>query len=556
MRVGHMLAIPRTWRNMGRVREIMGVLIRHGFGELVERIGVRGWFSLPDRIRHRESSSKIRHTPEARIRMCFEELGPTYVKLGQVLATRPDLIPMALVLELRKLQDDVPPFGLAAVEKQISQELGQDLNALFEHFDSSPLAAASIAQVHRATLKSGEEVVIKVQRPELDRIVGADLPILKGFAGLLHEKIPEVQKFNVPGIVSEFASALVQELDFTNERYNMERFSQLWDDDPMVSAPKTYPDYCTSRVLTMEYIDGVKATDLDGLRKIKVEPRMVSSRGTHVALRSIFEHGFFHADPHPGNFFVLPGGNVTLIDFGMMGVLDRQRLDELLTFLVAILTNDPDMMVRLFLDLDIIEDTTDVRLLKRELKELIQRYENLSLGEVDLAKFIQKIFDVVVRHDVRLPADLMLVAKAITTMEGIAQEIDPTFDPLAEMRPYLLKTYMMHTLDPARHAKELARDAGELAWLVRKLPSELRALLKKARRGQIRVVNATENLPEILEQQNRRTNRLVLAVLTAASFVSATMLTGHTETGSNVLWIMGGFFALWTTVAVLRSGGA
>ncbi|MBR57369.1 MAG: hypothetical protein CMH54_04845 [Myxococcales bacterium] len=556
MRVGHMLAIPRTWRNMGRVREIMGVLMRHGFGELVERTGVRGWFTLPGSIRHRESSSKIRHTPEARIRMCFEELGPTYVKLGQVLATRPDLIPMGLVLELRKLQDDVPPFDVEAVERQIVEELGQDLDSLFEHFNPKPLAAASIAQVHRATLKTGEEVVLKVQRPDLDRIVGSDLPILKGFAGLLHEKIPEVQKFNIPGIISEFASALVQELDFTNERYNMERFSQLWEDDPMVAAPKTYPKYCTSRVLTMEFIDGVKATDVDGLREMQVEPRIVSSRGTHVALRSIFEHGFFHADPHPGNFFILPGGKVTLIDFGMMGVLDRQRLDELLTFLVAILTNDPDMMVRLFLELDIIEDTTDVRLLKRELKELIQRYENVNLGELDLAKFIQKIFDVVVRHDVRLPADLLLVAKAITTMEGIAQEIDPTLDPLAEMRPYLLKTYMMHTLDPARHAKELAKDAGELAWLVRKLPGELRALLKKARRGQIRVVNATENLPEILEHESRRTNRLVLSILTTASFVSATMLHGHAENGSTVLWVLGGFFALWTTLAILRSGGA
>jgi len=544
---------------MGRVREILGVLIRHGFGELVDRMGVRGWFVFRRRLKPGmgEVSKKAQRSFEERMRLVFEELGPIYIKLGQMLATRPDLIPMSLVLELRKLQDDVAHLPLHQIRQVILDDLGKPLEELFISFEQEPLAAASIAQVHRARLSDGTEVAVKVQRPNLDRIIAHDLQILRGFANLIHEKVPEARRYDLPGIVHEFGQALRVESDFNNERHNILRFNKLWADDESVRAPGVYAELSGRRVLTMELIDGAKVTDLEKMKSVGASPEIVSRKCIEVALKSIFDHGYFHADPHPGNFFVKADNEIVLIDFGMMGNLDRERLDELLSFLVSILTNDPDMMVRLFHELDIIGDDTNLRNLKREIKIIIDRYNNLSLGEIDLGAFIQQVFDVVVRHDVQLPADLLLVAKAMTVIQGIAQELDPDLDPLEAMRPFLIKTYVMHSLDPAHHAKSLARDFSELSMLLRRLPRELRVLLKKARKGELRVVTATEDLNEILERQDRRTNRALVLSGGLGGVLGGTLMhtSGMTGWGPNTMFVMGGLFLLWGWMGIVRSGG-
>lgn len=557
MRVLTLLNLPNTMRSAQRVREILAVLMRHGFGELIDQMGLQSWAHGASRwlLRSADDDGPSPFGWEERIRMSFEELGPTFVKLGQVLATRPDLIPMSLVLELRKLQDDVPPFPLEEARQVVVEELGRPLEEAFARFDEVPLAAASIAQVHRAALPDGTEVVVKIQRPELRRVIGRDLAILRGFSRLLHSRVPELRRFDLPGITQEFAAALRLESDFTNERANIERFRRLWADDPLVDAPEPFPSHCGERVLTMGFVDGVKVTDVEGVEALGVDPGAVARRGTHIALRSIFEHGFFHADPHPGNFFVLPGGRITLIDFGMMGVIDDQRLGELLTFLVSILLNDPEMMVRLFLELDLIEDSTDLRALKREIKSIVDRYYNVPLGQIDIGRFIQQVFEVVVRHDVRLPADLLLVAKAITTMEGIAQEIDPTYDPITEMRPYLMRTYVMRVLDPSLHARELARNVADLTLLLRRLPGEVRTLLKKARKGELRFVTASEDLERRLDRADRRANRALVTAMACAAGLGGTALViaGH-QTGGLVLLSGAGFSAAWALWAILRSG--
>lgn len=567
MNVSTLLNIPHTVKSVGRVREILMVLMKHGFGELIDQIGLRSWLSAAGRVvTFRARRESTRRTIEERIRMVFEDLGPAFVKLGQVLATRPDLIPMSLITELRKLQDDVPPFPMEAVRALVQGELGDSLENLYAHFDETPLAAASIGQVHRARLKSGEEVVVKVQRPELQRTIERDLRILAGLAQLIHDKTPDFRKFKLPDIVAEFSTALRRETDFTNERWNMDRFCELWADDPLVSAPTSYPALCTARVLTMGFVDGVKVTDTEGLEAIGVDPREVAQRGTRIALTSIFEHGFFHADPHPGNFFVLakapaegqtgPQAGVTLIDFGMMGVVDRERLDELLTFLVSVVMNDPEMMVRLFVEMDLIEDTTDLRALKRDIKTLTDRYLNVPVGEIDLGRFLNQVFDMVMRHDVQMPADLLLVGKALTTMQGIAQEIDPSYDPIAEMRPYLVRTYVMRVLDPAHHARELARDFQDLTRFLRKLPGELRALLKRARRGELRFVQATEDLDLILARADRRANRaLAVGIGGLLSLVGVGLLAvGDKDLGYGCL-IFGAAWGAWAWWGILRSGG-
>ena len=317
MRVTTILNLPRTVRNVRRVREIASVLLGHGFSEVVDQLQLQPWIGFLDKVRFwRENEAWTSRTLETRIRLSFEDLGPTFVKFGQVLATRPDVIPMSLIIELRKLQDAVSPFAYEQVEKVIEEDLGHPIGEIYEEFSRAPIAAASVAQVHKAQLKDGRGVVVKVQRPDLLRVINQDLEILQALANLMHQRLPELQKFNLPGIAQEFAAALRLESDFTNERANMERFSTLWSDDPMVNAPLPFTRYCSRRVLTMEFIQGEKVPAKDRLIELGLDPSDVAHRGTHIALRSIFEHGFFHADPHPGNFFVLPDGGITLIDFG------------------------------------------------------------------------------------------------------------------------------------------------------------------------------------------------------------------------------------------------
>ncbi len=558
MRIHTLLTLPHTVRSAHRLREILAVLVRHGFGELVQQLGLQSWaLGMARLVRlRRDEDGMASYSVEERIRMCFEELGPAFVKLGQVLATRPDLIPMSLVNELRKLQDDVPPFPLEEVRQVIFEDLGRPFDEAFATFTEEPLAAASIAQVHRATLKDGRQVVVKVQRPILRRIIDRDLHILRVFAQMLHGRVPELRRFELPAIVREFAVALRLEADFANERANMERFSRLWAEDPLVGAPEPVPDLCSQRVLTMEYIDGVKVTDRAALESIGVETTAIARRGTNIALRSIFEHGYFHADPHPGNFFVQKGGRVVLIDFGMMGVIDRKRLDELLSFLVSILMNDPDMMVRLFFELDLIEDTTDVRTLKREIKTIVDRYYNVPLGDIDIGAFIQQVFEVVMRHDVSLPADLLLVGKALATMEGIAQEIDPSFDPISEIRPYLMRAYVLRVLDPAQHAKDIARDLADVTLLLRQLPGEVRALLKKARKGKLQLLVSDEDTPRILDRADRRMNRALAAAAACTSLLAGTaMWMGELYVGGGALIGASAFWLFWAWLGMIRTGG-
>lgn len=557
MRVNTLIQLPRTVRNMRRLREIVAVLLRHGFGEIVDQLDLHPWVSFLKKLRFWEQSSDwTNRTLETRIRLSFEELGPTFVKLGQVLASRPDLVPMKLVTELRKLQDDVPPFHFEEVERVVAEDLGSPLADLYKDFSTDPIAAASIAQVHLATLHDGREVVVKVQRPELRRVIDGDLQILTALAGLMDQRIPEIRRFNLPGIVLEFAAALKLESDFTNERSNMERFARLWADDPMVNSPISYPRYSSERVLTMEFVKGIKVTDRQSLKDLNIEPIEIARRGTNVALRGVFEHGFFHADPHPGNFFILPDGGVTLIDFGMMGVLDRQRIDELLSFLVSILINDTEMMVRLFLELDIIEETTNMRDLRREIKTLIDRYYSVPIGEIDLGRFITQIFEVITKHDVNLPPDLLLVAKSLTVIEGIAQDVEPSYDPVSEMRPFLLRTYVMRILDPAHHAREIAKQASDYALLFKQLPGEARSILKKARRGQLRVITQNEGQDRVIAAQNRRTNRAVSATLAGISLLCGTALyLGEHPTESLLFLALGGLWFAWSWLGVLRSGG-
>ncbi len=530
MELDTLVKLPETIQNLGRFREILTVLIKHGFGDIVTRLGIDSYLEVGKRMLAKVQKKEavpleVLPSTEERIRIIFEELGSTFIKLGQIMATRADILPMSMITELRKLQDQVPPFDFEQVKDKIQQAIGKPLEEIFSDFESTPLAAASIAQVHRAYLKDKNiQVVVKVQRPGLPKMVRTDLQILHFMAKLIEEKIPSCRQYRLVTLVEVFSRSIKMEMDFINEAHNIEKFSRNFSDTPQVRLAKVFLDYSSQQVLTMEYLEGAKVTETEKLDQMGIDRKQVALLGSQIVLRSIFEHGFFHADPHPGNFFIQPGNVFCLIDFGMMGRLEQNRIDELLSFLVSIVTNDTEMMVNLFLELELIDDQVDIRALKSDVTTLIDRYINLPLHEINMGEFMTLVFEVVVRHQVKLPADLFLVAKSITTMEGVAQELFPDYDPIQVMRPFLISTYLKRVVDPAKHAKRLANVANQYRLLLRQLPVDLRGILKKMRTGEFLVNYNLPQLDQYLAEQNKQSNRKILAFLISTFMVISSIL--------------------------------
>lgn len=536
MELGTLVRLPRTVKNLQRLREIAAVVAKWGFGDLLARLELEGVVERTRNLlvwrRHREAA--IRYTTEERIRHALEELGPTFVKLGQILATRPDLIPMSLVVELRRLQDDVPPFDGALARRQVEAALGRTVEAVFARFDERPLAAASVAQVHRARLHAGDEVVVKVRRPNLEAIVRTDLEVLTALAALLEQNAPELARWRPVAIVDEFQRALSREVDLGNEAYNLIRFAANFAGDPHVHVPKVHLDLSSEAVLTMEYIDGIKMSDLAGLERAGIDRKRLAAVGVEFCLKQVFEHGFFHADPHPGNLFVLPGEIMVPIDMGMMGSLEPEAVDSLLELLVGLLLRDAGKIVRLLFRLGLIDDRVDVPLVRHDIQELMDRYWSVPIADVDVAQLIARLFEMLQRHHVVMPADLLLIGKALATVDGMARELDPELDPLRAIRPYVLKQYLKRLSDPRWLARDLLETGRGWLEVATALPGDLRAVTRDLRRGELQLRTRVEGLEALVREQGRSANRQALAIVVAATLLGSAALL-PTEVGPRVL---------------------
>ncbi|MFQ5458336.1 MAG: ABC1 kinase family protein, partial [Myxococcota bacterium] len=526
-RLSRLTRIPRTLRNIARGREIIAIIARFGFGDLLDRTGLAPRYARLRRFFRRPAADDAaeRYSTEARIRMALAALGPTFIKFGQLLATRPDLLPDTLIEELRQLQDKVPPFPLADVERVISEELGKPVTGLFAEFDPAPLGAASIAQVHRARLASGEQVVVKVQRPDIRHTLRNDLDILHTLAALMEERIPESQQYRPLGLVEEFEKSILREIDFTRELYHLQRFARLLADDSTVYVPRAVEEHCTPRVIVMEYIEGIKVDRLAEIDRAGIDRKTIAENGTRLVLKQVFELGAYHADPHPGNFFVLPDGRICLVDYGMVGTVDAERVDELLTFMVAVLTNDMNRMVRLFGDMGLIDEHVDVRGLKSQTGEFVSRYTDLPLNRLDVGRYLADLFEIIHRFHVGLPSDILLMAKTVATMESVAQSLAPDFDPFSVMRPYLVSLYVNRLTDPEYLVKSAAGTAEDYRRVVKMLPGAIEDVTRKLRRGELRL---QLDLPDVRTDAAARAgaaNRVATAVVIAADLlVSALFL--------------------------------
>ena len=552
MSLSEVVALARTPRSLRRIREVLGVLLKYGFGDLVGRLGRLRLIAGVGRLfRWRRESREARSTltTERRILLVLQDLGPTFIKFGQILANRPDLVPGALISELKNLQDRVKPFSGAEAEAAIQRELGRPSAEVFAAFDPEPIASASIAQVHRARLSDGTDVAVKIRRPGIERTIDSDLVILRTLAAVVERNLPELRRFDPQGLVREFSRSLRRELDFRTELYHLQRARQNFVDEPRLLIPRPHPALCTSGVLVMDFVDGVRITDREVIESWGLDVLPLVRAGMEITLRAVFEHRFFHADPHPGNFFVLRDGRICMLDFGIMGTIAEERLDHLLAYLHGILTRDVDMVMSALVDMGVLEDDAVAPELKTEIEWLLGRYGSLAIEEIDTMGLLDALFDLFFRYRVKPPADLLLVIKTLGILEGIVREVYPQFSPMKEVRAFVVPFFVDRLLDPQYHARVVSGRVVDSLRALQRLPGRLDRMLKKIEAGELHVSVSPEALAELGRQRSAATARLTMTGLTVLAGVATAV---HVASVPSPDWIS----AVGLGATALLLGGA
>lgn len=505
-----------------RYRQVVTVLARHGFGFVagdappLRWVPLSGWLS--SRINPAPGASRPEH-----LRLALEQLGTTFIKLGQILSTRSDLLPEEYIAELSKLRDSAAPLPFEAIRAVVEAELGRPLDQIFARFDPVPLASASIGQVHAARLPDGQEVVVKAQRPGVTEQVETDLAIVRDLAGLLARYSPFADQYDFVGLADEFAWTLLNELDYLREGRSADTFRAAFSDTRAIYIPKVFWRYTTRRVIVLERVDGIRIDDVAALDAAGYDRHAIAVRSAKIILREVFELGLFHADPHPGNFVVLPGGVIGAFDFGMVGRLDDATMQGLLRLLLAVVERDADRVIDGLGEAGVLRGRFDRPTLRREIQHLLDRYLGLSLAEIVLAQLVDDLMRIVQRHRLRFPTDLALLLKTLVMNEGVGRTLDPSFNMLEIARPYAQRA-LTRMWAPDAWLARLRRDAPDLLLSAERLPRRLERLLTQLERGDLTLTARLEERESDLRALARAGNRLAVAVLFAALIVALALL--------------------------------
>ncbi len=555
-----------TTRSIGRLSEIAQVMVRHGFGYFFEAHKLSDLLpgrSAEDRLadvaaEHGAASARGQH-----LREVLDELGPTFVKFGQLLSTRPDVVPPDIVAELRGLQDDVRPFPFEQAERVIEEELGNTLERLFLDFEPAPVAAASIGQVHRATLPNGRKVAVKVQRPGAPQKIEADLGLLYQAARLARERIRALDFVDTRQLVDEFARSIRKELDYRQEGRNAQNFHRHFAGHPHVHVPKVYWQYTRPRVLTLEWIDGIKLADVDLVTTTVEERREIAYRITEAWMTMIFRHGFFHGDPHPANI-LLPAeaGSIGLVDFGAVGTLTDDDMSKLTGLFIDAANENIDQLPKRLSDLGVRYPKEREGEFLAELRELYYRYYGASLSEVDPIQVIREGFQLIYSMNLHLPARFLLLDRTLATLASVGAELYPDFNVFEVARPYA-RDLMLERFAPHRVARRVRREALSYAQVIAEAPYQFHDFMEEIRDGQIEVGFVHKGLDQFLESMQNAINRLVVALIVVGGLIGSSLIgifaKGGTDVlGVNVISIIG--FALstvlgiWLLWGVIRSG--
>ncbi len=560
------LRIRQPYEDIVRLREIAEVLLRNGLGFLAEQLDLTR-FLPPWRQRAAVDTRAEQRTVPERVRLTIEQLGPTFIKLGQILSTRPDLLPPDYIDELSKLLDTAPPVPSTEILAELERDLGASPTQLFKHFELEPIASASIGQAHRAVLQNGERVIVKVQRPGIQRIVEADLDLLARQARFLENRLALAREYRIAALVDEFSRTLRDELDYTHEGRNTDRLRRNGQRDPRVLVPRVYWDLSTRHVITLQELHGIKLTDLALLRAEGHDLAAIAEAIVDIYLRQVFVDGFFHADPHPANILVCEE-RIGFVDCGMVGYLTPQTKDLLADLLVSLLNQDVGQVAQSVIRLGAMDQPGDVQDLHRDIQRLFVRYYGLALDEVRLDESLSDLMTVAFRHRIHLPADLTILARAVAVLEGVARTLDPDFVLVEKAQPFVMQL-VRDRLSLRKWSQRAISALRDVDQLVQILPRRLEALSSQLEQGNMTVGIDIRRLQTVLARLDRVANRLSFSILVAALIIGSGLIILAGEDASiwripftdialpiaQISFMIATVLAAWLLLSIIRSKG-
>jgi ubiquinone biosynthesis protein len=558
--------LTRTYRSAKRLQQIINVFIKHGFGRIIDQIHLGRYIPFRKRIKAFGQWPQLKgpSVPE-RLRFAFEELGPSFIKLAQILSSRPDLVTIPFANEFKKLQDEVPPFTVEEAKQIIEEELKTPLGSLFLEFKDRPVAAASIAQVHYAKLTDGTRVIVKVQRPGIREQIETDITIITTIARLLDRYVPETRFFNPIAMVDEFAKTVRRELDFIGEARNCSRFKRNFEDHPDVFIPQIYPDYVTERVIVMERVDGIRIDDIQGIVAMGLDRKRLVRISVDAYFKMILQDGFFHADPHPGNLLVMSDGMLAFVDFGIVGRVTPEMMETMANTFLALINKDFDRLIDQYIELGYVPEDIDLDKFRREFKtDLIYYLEPLygmTLQEINFAQYLDIITHLALKHRMQMPSDLLLVNKAMLIMENIGRELDPSFDFFAVAEPYALEL-AREKYSPSRIYGKTKKGLEEFGDFFTLFPKQLKRIIRKILRDDIQMKVTHIGLDRLISDMDRSTNRITFGMIISAILLSSAIMhstgVGPKIFGLSILGIISFWFAVlmgvWLIISIIRSG--
>ncbi len=518
----------QTYRNISRIRQIVNVFLKHGFGQFIEQINLQRFIPLRKRVKtFGQWRASRKFSAAERLRIAFSELGPSFIKLAQILSSRPDVITFEYADEFAKLQDEVPPFPASEAIEVIEAELGKPIDEIFSYFEEMPAAAASMAQVHFARLKDGADVIIKVQRPGIRKLIETDVAIMNSIARLMLRHMPDLAAVNPDGLVEEFAKTVNKELDFVGEARNSQKLKKNLQDNPHIVIPAIYPDLLSEKVIVMERIEGVRIDDIEAIDSYGINRHDLAINGVNAYFKMILEDGFFHADPHPGNIFVMPDGKMGLMDFGIVGRLTKDMMENIANTFIAFINKDFDALIDEYINLGIIREETDPDTMrkgfKNELVEMLEPIYDVTISEINIIEQLENVTHLAIKHGLSIPSNLILVNKTILMLDHIGRTLDPGFNFIVVAEPYAAEI-IKNKMSPKRIFEKTRKNVDEIGNFLATTPRQVNRLLAKTIKNELSFKVDPIGIDRLIRDIDRSSNRLAFSIIVASIIVGSSLL--------------------------------
>ena len=525
--MGVLTRVRRNFKSISRYNQILRVLLKYGFEDLVYYLEENKEYTFIQKFIPKSTKKLVsQYSKWAKMRLVCEELGPTFVKFGQILSNRPDLVPLKLTLELEKLQDNVPPMPENIAKKVVEEELKDTVENLFAWFEPAPFASASMAQVHKVTLHSGKRIALKIQRLGIGNIITEDIKVMYKIAYVLERRIPSLKSFDPVGLVRNFEQSILKELDFIHESINVQRFyNNLAKDqalDQFAESPKVYTEYTTSKVLALEFVSGIKINQIDELKAKKYDTKVIARRLIISYFKQIFEYGFFHADPHPGNLLVRPNGHICYLDFGMMGSMLPRDIVIFGRLFMTITNKDVKNIVKVLQKFSNNPPITNMRDLELDVNEFVEKYYVRDINENEMSTILLELKDIIIAHGLKVPTYFFLFARSLVTIEGVVEKLDPDLEQFEIVKPYLRKSAVQQ-YNPVMMGKKVLNSLVELTNYMEEFPSDLKNAIRKINSGQIKVDLTHKGIDPMVHTLQRITKQLITAIIMVSLIIGASL---------------------------------